>query len=143
MIIGQEKPSLEEALEHFGTKGMKWGVRKQNRTSLANIGDRLNKKSAPKTRSLVRNGAGFLGGQAAVMGLTVAAIAGAAAVTMPATVAVGFMATPAMLAAAGAGSVGSLIQAGMSAGVTGRDLAAISASKRRNAPAKKSPAKKK
>lgn len=30
MIIGQEKPSLEElTLEHFGTKGMHWGVRNQ------------------------------------------------------------------------------------------------------------------
>jgi hypothetical protein len=26
-IIGQEKPSLEEALEHFGKLGMHWGVR--------------------------------------------------------------------------------------------------------------------
>lgn len=33
-IYGEDKPSLEELgaqLEHFGTKGMKWGVRKQQR----------------------------------------------------------------------------------------------------------------
>ena len=29
MIVGAEKPSLEElALEHFGVKGMRWGVKK-------------------------------------------------------------------------------------------------------------------
>ena len=28
-IVGSEKPSLED-LVHFGVKGMKWGVRKQN-----------------------------------------------------------------------------------------------------------------
>lgn len=29
MAIHQQKPSLEEALEHFGVKGMKWGQRKE------------------------------------------------------------------------------------------------------------------
>ena len=31
MIVGQEKPSLDQ-LEHFGVKGMKWGVRNAERT---------------------------------------------------------------------------------------------------------------
>jgi hypothetical protein len=30
MILGEEdKPSLEDALEHHGVKGMKWGIRKE------------------------------------------------------------------------------------------------------------------
>ena len=31
-MLGQEKPSLED-LTHYGTKGMKWGVRKKKYTS--------------------------------------------------------------------------------------------------------------
>jgi VIT1/CCC1 family predicted Fe2+/Mn2+ transporter len=30
VIVGQEKPSIEEALAHYGVKGMKWGVRKKS-----------------------------------------------------------------------------------------------------------------
>lgn len=106
MILGEEdKPSLD-VLAHHGVKGMKWGVRKQNQTSLSKIGDRLNKKHLPLTRSLVRNGAGWVAGQAAV----------------------GAVPTGAMMAAAGATQVASLIQSGISAGVTARDLAAIGAS---------------
>jgi hypothetical protein len=33
MILGQEKPSLDELVEHSGVKGMKWGVRKKRPTT--------------------------------------------------------------------------------------------------------------
>lgn len=32
-LMGQEKPSLEDLLEHHGVKGMQWGVRKKEDTS--------------------------------------------------------------------------------------------------------------
>lgn len=32
MIVGQNKMPLEEAVIHFGAKGMKWGVRKSKPT---------------------------------------------------------------------------------------------------------------
>lgn len=136
MIVGEDKPPLEEVIEHFGTKGMKWGIRKKNQTSLAKIGDRLNQKSAPKTRALVRNGAGWLGGQTAVMGLTVGALFAATA-AMPATVVVGAAVPASYLAIAGASSVAALIQSGISAGITARDLAAIRASNRSRSPSNK------
>jgi hypothetical protein len=32
-IVGQDKSGIDEAMAHFGVKGMKWGVRKQASTS--------------------------------------------------------------------------------------------------------------
>lgn len=125
MIVGQEKPPLDE-LVHFGVKGMKWGVRKENRTSLANIGDRLNKKKAPLFRAIARNQ-----GAAAAVGLGVTAAAGAA------TALTGGAASPLFIPAI---TIGSTINAGAqwSANfMTVRDLAAISASDLRRHKAKK------
>ena len=31
ILLNQTNPPFEEALQHFGTKGMKWGVRRQRR----------------------------------------------------------------------------------------------------------------
>lgn len=31
IILNETNPPFEEALQHFGTKGMKWGVRRQKR----------------------------------------------------------------------------------------------------------------
>lgn len=42
MIVGQEKPSIDEALEHFGVKGMKWGTHRE-RTPEQQI-KKINKK---------------------------------------------------------------------------------------------------
>lgn len=72
-IVGQDKMPLEEAVAHYGTKGMKWGVTKQNRTSLANIGDRLNKKKAPLTRAYIRNYAAGSAAQVALLGASAVA----------------------------------------------------------------------
>lgn len=135
IIVGQEKPSLED-LTHFGVKGMKWGIRKENRTSLSNIGDRLNKKKLPLTRSLVRNGSAFVVAQAAIMGASIFVLNKALEIMLSpipgGTVGSSFMppeaAINAAVAIAGAGKVAALIQGGVSAGVTARDLSAIAAS---------------
>jgi hypothetical protein len=48
MIFEQNtKPSLEEALEHFGIKGMRWGVRRDPRNVASRARDR---ESAAKAR---------------------------------------------------------------------------------------------
>lgn len=40
MIVGHEKPPLDEAfLQHFGVKGMKWGVRKERQAAAKNLSD--------------------------------------------------------------------------------------------------------
>jgi hypothetical protein len=33
-ILGHEKPPIDEALEHYGVRGMRWGVRKSEILSL-------------------------------------------------------------------------------------------------------------
>jgi hypothetical protein len=62
----------EEALEHFGVKGMRWGVSRQafrdRQSNRIARGEKLNEKKAPKTRSLVRNTAAGTAG--VVAGLT-------------------------------------------------------------------------
>lgn len=47
MIFGvDEKPSLEEALEHFGIKGMRWGVRRDPRNVASRARDRQGRRAA-------------------------------------------------------------------------------------------------
>jgi len=49
IIPGNEKPSLENALQHFGVKGMRWGVRKESsstRSPLTGLGpDRIERRT--------------------------------------------------------------------------------------------------
>jgi hypothetical protein len=54
MIVGQEKPSIEEALLHYGVKGMRWGVVKDDDPSSGESGaasdyKAIHKPNSPKT----------------------------------------------------------------------------------------------
>lgn len=55
MIVGGEKPSLEE-LAHFGVKGMKWGTKKSDQPTNANYTSQMrnNDKSAHGARAVKR-----------------------------------------------------------------------------------------
>lgn len=47
MILGVDnKPSLTEAIEHFGVKGMKWGVRRDPRNVASRARDRAARRAA-------------------------------------------------------------------------------------------------
>lgn len=48
----EDKPSLDEALEHFGVKGMRWGVRKEESDSASDFGAKV-KKGAIVTASVL------------------------------------------------------------------------------------------
>jgi hypothetical protein len=52
-FVGAEKPSLEE-LAHFGTKGMKWGVRKERKAAAQNLTE-VNKDLANRAAARVNN----------------------------------------------------------------------------------------
>lgn len=51
-ILNEQKPPLEEALAHFGVKGMKWGVRRGNLRS--RIGGVVADTNHNRTAHLVR-----------------------------------------------------------------------------------------
>ena len=52
MILGaSDKPSLTEAIEHFGVKGMKWGVRRDPRNVASRARDRATRKAAAADRN--------------------------------------------------------------------------------------------
>jgi hypothetical protein len=129
MILGQsDKPSIDELI-HYGTKGMKWGVRKQRSAEKrAARGDKLRRKKAPNTRAFVRNGSAWLAANAALMGVTV----GAVALAVPSGgVSAGFV-LPAWTAAVATGAqVGSVIATGAAGTQTIRDIRAIRASKKK------------
>ncbi len=46
MFLNETKPPLEEALEHFGVKGMHWGVRRSGGTSGVHTGPLVSKEEA-------------------------------------------------------------------------------------------------
>lgn len=49
MILNEQKPPLDEALVHFGVKGMKWGVRKNRTTDQLDKSERQAAKQNMKT----------------------------------------------------------------------------------------------
>jgi hypothetical protein len=65
MIVGQEKPSIDEALEHFGVKGMKWGTHRE-RTPAQQI-KKINKKINKVDSEQYLNGLGLIGFQSQKM----------------------------------------------------------------------------
>ena len=79
--------TVDDVLEHFGVKGMRWGVRKQDfkarQKARIKRGNELNKKKAPITRSVGRSSRGvattagtfLLGTMAAAMVTPVGAVA--------------------------------------------------------------------
>lgn len=71
-------------LQHFGVKGMRWGVRKDDfrarQASRVKRGDELNEKKLARTKSVARNSAAGLAGGAA--GLTALVAGQHAAVTV-------------------------------------------------------------
>lgn len=52
MIVVDQKPSLEDALVHYGVKGMKWGKRKRSPAEEAERSRRF-KKNAKRTAAVV------------------------------------------------------------------------------------------
>jgi hypothetical protein len=50
-FLGQDKPSLDEVLEHFGVKGMKWGVRRDPQERM----DRINLSAVRQHNARVVN----------------------------------------------------------------------------------------
>ncbi len=60
-MLHEQKPSLEEAIEHYGVKGMKWGVRKSGKRGsssgkLSKLNKKLDKRDAEigKARASVK-----------------------------------------------------------------------------------------
>lgn len=54
-IYGQEKPPLDEAIEHYGIKGMRWGVRRTPEQLARARGERLRKgKSVTPTKAVAK-----------------------------------------------------------------------------------------
>lgn len=54
MRVSDSKPSLDNALAHYGVKGMKWGVRRQNKESLAKAKSRDQQRVASSAQRVAR-----------------------------------------------------------------------------------------
>lgn len=66
-MLHEQKPSLEEAIEHYGVKGMKWGVRKDGSSRIS-----------PEAKAKIKKGAAIAGIVVAT-GVTVAVARNASA----------------------------------------------------------------
>lgn len=54
MMIHKEKPSLEEAIEHFGVKGMRWGVRRSDAQLAKAKQERVQNRTGRREKNIKR-----------------------------------------------------------------------------------------